>query len=588
MSLRIDKVLPQGARGGHGVRANPNAFGAQEAQAQMNRAQAVERTGMQVSAVFEQRHKERYEAEMLEKQMAYSDALMAFDADYRNTRQGKSAITAKDDYDAEQQRLIAEMGGSFGDQKKALDFQKRVYTQTRSFMSNGISYGIAQDNAYKGDQVNALYARSMEEIAKHETGQEKAAEIWNNYRNAVSLIQPNRSELQIVKDEQGFKAARKEGVIQQFAVSPDSGLMLVNAALGIEPKNLPKEEQEYMRSRAKEVRELFSNTELLTLKKQAQAGQEINETKVIQGLFTNFKKSLGSVPYEQMDEHFYQWAAQYPQNERKKLVALFKDEKNFIKEARDAQDAGIVSRFIQSQSEAKTSPAWMKNLATTHANDLAAEGLSPDGFKMLNKAIENRDIETEQNLTARSTLLSKIDTGQIKSDEDIDAFGFSHGMTLKQIDETKKYRAEGGQEGFLWKSYSEIDKTLKFYGKNKGLKENPAFFESVRKAMEGKPATEAVLRETVRELLVMDYSGERNGGGTAVGYGKDMSYAEALAAGAGEDWLPDVPSDEEKRIKDEMRMLYSVTGLNRNDVRWIRRRELGLPVPTDKLPRGYK
>ena len=41
----------------------------------------------------------------------------------------------------------------------------------------------------------------------------------------------------------------------------------------------------------------------------------------------------------------------------------------------------------------------------------------------------------------------------------------------------------------------------------------------------------------------------------AFGRGRDKTFAEAVEAGRGDEWLPDVTGDEEKKIKSELRKL---------------------------------
>ena len=66
------------------------------------------------------------------------------------------------------------------------------------------------------------------------------------------------------------------------------------------------------------------------------------------------------------------------------------------------------------------------------------------------------------------------------------------------------------------------------------------------------------------------------------GYGKNLTYGQAVSDGKGDEWLPIVASEEMAAIRNEARA-RGINNLSDNDIRWIKRKMIGLPVPEGKL-----
>ena len=129
---------------------------------------------------------------------------------------------------------------------------------------------------------------------------------------------------------------------------------------------------------------------------------------------------------------------------------------------------------------------------------------------------------------------------------------------------------------------SKVDAAMKFYRDGKGLDKDPEFYKTFQRAIEpGVKLTDDYIRRTVRTMLLEE--GERKDRGfVSWGYGRDMTYGEAVAAGHKEDWLPTVDDKATARIRNEFRQ-QGINDLTDMEIRWIRRKELGLPVPEDKI-----
>lgn len=292
--------------------------------------------------------------------------------------------------------------------------------------------------------------------------------------------------------------------------------------------------------------------------------------------------TIKDVPYEQWDEVVYARLLQYPEENRKDIKALYEGEKELLKKARDGQDLGIIERFVAGLSEQGISPAMMKHLALENTNKLIEGGLSPDGLKLLDKHIESRDIETAQNKVETDTVRKLIDEEALSDPEQVKLYAFQKGMTTKQIEASLSYLEKGGQQGELYQMRKKIDDALKYYNKGKGLEHDPDFYDAFQKSLEpGQKITDDHIRKTVVALLT---EGERKSGRglKPFGYGADMTYAEAVRQGQKDNWLPTVDTKTSRRIRAEFRQ-YRIYDLTDEEVRWVRRKELGLPVPTDKI-----
>lgn len=310
--------------------------------------------------------------------------------------------------------------------------------------------------------------------------------------------------------------------------------------------------------------------------------QNAQQSRIIRNDYGAVMVAIKDVPYEQWDEVVYDRLLKYPEENRAGIKLLYEGEKDLIKKSRDGQDTRIIERFMASLSEQGASPAMMKHVVLENTNKLIEAGLSPDGFKSLDKHIESRDFETAQNKIETDTVYRLIDEEKISDPEQIKLYAFQKGMTTKQINSCLNYLEKGGQQGELWQMRSKIDTALKHYNEGKGLDKNPDFFETFKKSLEpGKKLTDEYVRKTVVALLT---EGERKGerGIWSFGYGADMTYAEAVKQGQKDNWLPTVDSDTSNRIRAEFKQ-YGIYDLTDEEVRWVRRKELGLPVPTDKI-----
>lgn len=89
----------------------------------------------------------------------------------------------------------------------------------------------------------------------------------------------------------------------------------------------------------------------------------------------------------------------------------------------------------------------------------------------------------------------------------------------------------------------------------------------------GAKPTDDMIKGLMTQALM---SGEREGGG--LGYGSDMTYAEALEKGFGDSWLPGVSRDEERRIANILKNAGKL--VNSRTIRLYKKHiDMGLALP---------
>ena len=323
----------------------------------------------------------------------------------------------------------------------------------------------------------------------------------------------------------------------------------------------------------------------------AKEKQKTDREAVVLGAYSTLNEQISNLSPDQQDAVFYSGISRIEDSEvRNKLRTMREKDRELIDKKQTSLDATLVEDF-EKQMGAQNVPYSVQLEA---AASLKKNGMSNKAYdNLVTRINKGLNTVTKENETAADALYGLIDTailgGQQFGAEDISRYAVAHNLTPKQKEDARKYFDEGGKEGFLWKSRTKIGEMYKYYT-GKELKDNPQFFESVRKGLEGKTATEKALRETVASIVIGGAEGEAVSDKWSLGYGQDMTWNEAKKAGdaIAASWLPDVSSDDAKRIRDEARYMYGVKkSLTEQDVRWIRRRELGIPTPANRLPKEY-
>ncbi len=202
--------------------------------------------------------------------------------------------------------------------------------------------------------------------------------------------------------------------------------------------------------------------------------------------------------------------------------------------------------------------------------------LSQKGRDALEKELlGEKRVETPKNRAALDAVRRAIDKKEVTAVDQVEAFAFDYGLTDDQSKKATSYLNDGGNKGQL--KQEQVDRILKGMNKGRGLDYIPGFYDAVEKALEpGKPLTDPMLRKIVANLIM---DGERKGGGW--GYGRDMSYAQALNNAHAADWLPDFKdAEEEEAIRKEFES-RGVKAPSREAMRQHKKHDpkyMGLPV----------
>ncbi len=329
-------------------------------------------------------------------------------------------------------------------------------------------------------------------------------------------------------------------------------------------------------------RQAFLEQQMKRLETQQKAQRE----QFISTTYDSIHAQLKGMNRDEQDRIFTSSIAQIPDKDvRTQLKTMWDRDREIDTLRQKSLDTDLARRFETLATEQGLN--YAQQLA--EIQKLRGLGLSEEGERKLRERLEKGgDKETKDNITQTDNLRRYIDEGKVKTPEQIDEFAFFHGLTKGQKDDVKKYLAEGGQEGALWQVRSKVDAAMKFYQNGKGLDKDPEFYKTFQRAIEpGVKLTDDYIRKTVRTMLLEQ--GERKDSGfVSYGYGRDMTYGEAVAAGHKDDWLPTVDDKTSARIREEFRQ-QGINDLTDMELRWIRRKELGLPVPEDKLrSRGNK
>ena len=323
-------------------------------------------------------------------------------------------------------------------------------------------------------------------------------------------------------------------------------------------------------------RQAFLEQQMKRLETQQKAQRE----QYVSTTYDTMHNQLKGLNREEQDRIFTSTIAEIPDKDmRTQLKTMWDRDREIDTMRQKSLDTDLARRFESLAAEQGLN--YAQQLA--EIQKLRGMGLSEEGETKLREKLEKGgDKETKDNITQTDNLRRYIDEGKVTAPEQIDEFAFFHGLTKGQKDDVKKYLSEGGQEGALWQVRTKVDAAMKFYNDGKGLDNNPDFYKTFQRAIEpGQKLSDDYIRKTVRTMLLEN--GERKDSGfVSWGYGRDMTYGEAVAAGHKEDWLPTVDDKVTARIRNEFRQ-QGINDLTDMEIRWIRRKELGLPVPEDKI-----
>lgn len=237
MALSVGNVLLRGPQSGGGARAGAESFGAREAEAAQRLGQVIGISGERANKVFEERRKEREEADYLKAEMALDKDLTKLDFAARKERQGASAAGVSEIYEKNGQDSLEKIASAFGDPRKAEAFKARPRVRARLAANSktGAVWEIEQENAYK-QEVSAAHKNEILALVKDPNTpfHIKQAAIAN-FDPEQDKILPYRSEAARIKDREDMRAAMREslmqGVVAEAVSNPSAVLASAQAAM---------------------------------------------------------------------------------------------------------------------------------------------------------------------------------------------------------------------------------------------------------------------------------------------------------------------------------------------------------------------
>ena len=248
------------------------------------------------------------------------------------------------------------------------------------------------------------------------------------------------------------------------------------------------------------------------------------------------------------------------------VMALFDRNLKFQEIQEKAADGRAVNAFIeQAQKQQWTPSQILAELEKNAEMSDAAKAAAREHFFGKPKAGPQDDARSR---AALATLYRAIDENPDLSDARIEAFAFESRLTTEQTKAALKYKADGGNIGGL-----SLSKVEGIYKRATGKKEMPeGLFEQVVAQIEpGKKPTERDLMQIVANTVM---SGESIGSGWRGLWDKDESYGDALKAGRGDTWLPDIKdADERDALKNALPGNARVNDFN---LRLLKKRNMGI------------
>ena len=212
------------------------------------------------------------------------------------------------------------------------------------------------------------------------------------------------------------------------------------------------------------------------------------------------------------------------------------------------------------------------------------EGMSEEGRERWRKKYSGQLKQTTpENRRAADALMVAIDKKEITTQPELDAFVLKHGLTEKQATSAENSLNSGGNKEAL--RHSMVKSVYKnLVGRE--LQNSQEFFELVQEALPpGKAPDEAVVRKTISNMLMTGERESSNWG--SFGYGRDMTYAEALKEGpdVAAAWLPDISDTERREITASLKKAGFQGKITEQRIREEKRRQMGLPPLAKKEER---
>lgn len=244
----------------------------------------------------------------------------------------------------------------------------------------------------------------------------------------------------------------------------------------------------------------------------------------VQTFTSSLDEALTGVPFESWDAIARGLASQYPLEIRSKALEQWKDVKEVYQDKVNLNDAVLIHKTL---AEYKDMTVGEVRLAMeARKEDLRQKGLSPDGFKMLDKVLANYDVETQENIKGMNKLRTEIAGGVFnhKSEDYVRASAYQRGLTQGQADKIVEFFNKGGQSGMIYANKAIIDYYGKYYLGEDGWENAQSFdYYAALEPMlpQDRDATKEDIQRAMRDLCLSSefleaavaYSKDRNKGG---------------------------------------------------------------------------
>lgn len=279
------------------------------------------------------------------------------------------------------------------------------------------------------------------------------------------------------------------------------------------------------------LKEVQTEADLLTAK--YPINQEDSKYKDAQGTtYTGEEAAL-----KQAEEQFEGRKERELKNE---IKVRYSDMRRTDNQRTQQQLDGLTKQMIETDtySEAVTLAKKMSDGPTQLTLLNLAHSLHPEEMQT------RKTIRSIQNLGVRDSLMARIDNQEFSGEMGILRAAADHRLPKELTDETVKYFKNGGRAKGLTRA--RLDGIIKLYD-SQGLGAHPEIWDYVLDhAPEGKAFTDDVIRQLVAPVL------KEKGESTSnwILPDRNKTYAQALAEGSADAWLPFVTTDEKAEIAE--------------------------------------
>ena len=460
------------------------------------------------------------------------------------TRKGEAAFTADDDVAARSREVREQVLGEYGDSLVGNFFAMRAREVDAD--------NLLAAQKYKGDEFRTWQNRN--DLAAAEEAADRARAWYNSPEQfgkaAAEALWHTRERL--ARDGYGGEALERElkevssgifkgGIEQALAANDLAGARRLLAE--------GSGESGRMTSADIAVSGASIKAHAKRLEEQAKANARRAQETRLTALSASVWESTKGLPAKEREEAAIESIAAMTADpkERRALYAAFNQDLQFQKIREDAEASRMARELVEMGRREKMPPTQFKAM-------LAARVSNEEARKRADALYMGELQETPQNRENMKNIFVAIDQRQVRNGDELEALIINGRLTEKQAREARDYMDSGGKMGKL--SFENLNKRWKNLG---GPLENDRMPLDVYEALkvelaDGKQPNEQELNRALSLLAMPGATPGRDSWFTISGT-RNEPYYQALQAGRGGEWLPDITPEEYRQYSAEMQQL---------------------------------